>query len=200
MQSGRQDGSKRKRGLTPKQRKFCSEYVVDLNATQAAIRAGYSAKTARSQASDLLTKPDIQEGIREAQKALASTLSITPEKVLKEWGNIAFANMQDFTRVTPEGDPYVDLSECTREQMAALSETQVEDFTEGRGDDARNVRRVKIKFHSKTQALDALSRHLGLFEADNSQRTVIVHDSRGRMPVATAGRPGLEPEEASHGG
>ncbi len=170
MQSGRQDGAKKGTKLNERQRKFCREYVVDLNATQAAIRAGYHEKTAYSMGPRLLKHVEVRECVAELKRALASKLEITQERVLKEWAYVAFANMQDFTRVTPEGDPYVDLSRCTREQMAALAETQVEDFTEGRGENARNIRRVRIKFHSKPQALEALSKHLGLFEADNKQK------------------------------
>lgn len=56
--------------LNDKQKKFCNEYLIDLNATQAAIRAGYSEKTARSIANENLTKPDIQKYIQELQEGI----------------------------------------------------------------------------------------------------------------------------------
>jgi len=69
--------------LTPKQKKFCNEYLIDLNATQAAIRSGYSKKTARSIASEHLTKPNIQEYIKSKQDKLEAKTEITLENIVK---------------------------------------------------------------------------------------------------------------------
>lgn len=69
--------------LTPKQQRFVNEYLVDLNATQAAIRAGYSPRTARNQASDLLAKPDIQDAIRSARAEQQARTQITADYVLR---------------------------------------------------------------------------------------------------------------------
>lgn len=149
--------------LSEKQGQFVREYLIDLNATQAAIRAGYSKKTARSQGQRLLTNVDIAEAIAEAQQERAERTEITADRVLEELGKIGFANMQDYIRVTPDGDAYIDLSKLTREQAAALSEVTVEDFTEGRGDDARDVRRVKVKLIDKRAALVDIGKHLGMF-------------------------------------
>ena len=68
--------------LTPKQQRFCEEYAVDLNATQAAIRAGYSSKTARSIGQENLTKPDIQKYIQNVQAALKDKTLVTAEEVI----------------------------------------------------------------------------------------------------------------------
>ena len=68
--------------LTPKQQRFCEEYAVDLNATQAAIRAGYSFKTARSIGQENLTKPDIQKYIQNVQAALKDKTLVTAEEVI----------------------------------------------------------------------------------------------------------------------
>lgn len=76
--------------LTPKQEKFCQEYVVDLNATQAAIRAGYSAKTARSLGQENLTKPDIQERLSELRSEQEKRTEITADAVLNEIALIGF--------------------------------------------------------------------------------------------------------------
>jgi phage terminase small subunit len=149
--------------LTPKQEKFCEEYLVDLNATQAAIRTGYSEKTARSIASELLTKPNIQHRLRELRDEVQKKTQITKERVLEEYGKLAFANMIDYVRITPDGDAYVDLSNLTRDQAAALSEITVDDFTDGRGEDARDIKRIKIKLSDKKGALDSIAKHLGMF-------------------------------------
>lgn len=150
--------------LNPNQRRFVQEYLVDLNATQAAIRAGYSAKTAYVQGSRLLANVKVQAEIVKAQTKIAAKLEITAEKVLKELALIGFCNMQDYMRAGPDGDPYLDFSALTREQAAALAEVTVEDFKDGRGEDSRNVRRVKFKLSDKRAALVDIGKHLGMFK------------------------------------
>jgi phage terminase small subunit len=71
-----------KEGLTPKQAAFVREYLVDLNATQAAIRAGYSEKTADQQASRLLTNVKVQEAVTKGREKLAAKVEVTTERVL----------------------------------------------------------------------------------------------------------------------
>lgn len=149
--------------LTPKQQRFVDEYLLDLNATQAAIRAGYSAKTAYSVGSENLRKPEVVSAIAERQNKLAETYEVTRERIIAELAKIGFANMQDYMRVGSDGDPYLDFSALTRDQAAALAEVTVEDFKDGRGDDARDVRRVKFKLHDKRGALVDLGKHLGMF-------------------------------------
>lgn len=150
-------------GLTPKQRQFCDEYLIDKNATQAAIRAGYSVKTAGEQGSRLLANHKVRAYLAKKTETAAQKLGITHEKVLGELAKLSFSNMQDFIRTTSDGDAYIDLSELTRDQAAALTEVQVDDYVDGRGDDARDVKRIKIKLADKRAALVDLGKHLGLF-------------------------------------
>jgi phage terminase small subunit len=149
--------------LTAKQARFVEEYLIDLNATQAAIRSGYSAKTARSVGAENLTKPDISSAISERRVALSEKVEITQERVLEELAKVGFANMQDYMRASPDGDPYLDFSALTRDQAAALAEVTVEDFKDGRGEDARDVRRIKFKLADKLSALEKIGKHLGMF-------------------------------------
>ena len=79
--------------LNAKQERFCQEYIVDLNAAQAAIRAGYSAKTARSIGQENLTKPDIARRISELQCSYQEKTEITVEKVIREIAKGAFASL-----------------------------------------------------------------------------------------------------------
>jgi phage terminase small subunit len=72
--------------------------------------------------------------------------------------------MLDYMRRGPDGDPYLDFSTLSRDQAAALTEVTVEDFKDGRGEDARDVRRVKFKLADKRAALVDLGRHLGIFK------------------------------------
>lgn len=81
--------------LTEKQKRFVQEYLVDLNATQAAIRAGYKEKAARSVGAENLTKPDIQKAIQSAIKERQDRTGITQDRVLKELGKVAFADAND---------------------------------------------------------------------------------------------------------
>ena len=80
--------------LTPKQAKFCIEYLIDLNGTQAAIRAGYSENTARQIATENLAKPDIVEELNRLRVKAAKKTGITPERVLEEYARIGFHDIR----------------------------------------------------------------------------------------------------------
>lgn len=149
--------------MTPKQLRFVDEYLIDLNATQAAIRAGYSAKTAESAASRLLRNVKVQEAISSRMKDREKRTEITQDMVLRELAKIGFANMGDYMKSGADGDPFLDFSQLTRDQSAALAEVTVEDFKNGRGEDARDVRRIKFKLADKKGALVDIGRHLGMF-------------------------------------
>ena len=149
--------------LTAKQRRFVAEYLIDLNATQAAIRAGYSKKTAEQGAAQLLRNIKVAAAIAAGQAKQEQRAEVAADDVIRELAKIGFANMLDYVRVTEEGDAVVDLSKLTREQAAAIGEVTVEDFKDGRGDDARDVRRVKFKLSDKRAALVDLGRHFALF-------------------------------------
>ncbi|NKL37482.1 terminase small subunit [Rhizobium leguminosarum bv. viciae] len=150
--------------LTDKQSRFVAEYLVDLNATQAAIRAGYSRTTAQQQGSRLLLNVVVKAAIAERQQKVAEKLEITQEMIAAELAKIGFANMLDYVSIDADGDPYVSLGGMTRDQAAAVAEITVEDFKDGRGEDARDVRKVKFKLHDKKAALVDLGKHLGMFK------------------------------------
>jgi phage terminase small subunit len=153
--------------LNARQRKFALEYQVDQVATQAAIRAGYSAATAQVQGSRLLSNVKVREAIAEAQAKIAAKVEVTVERIVGELAKIGFANMQDYVCATPSSDSCLDVSKLTRDQAAALAEVTVDDFVEGRGENARAVKRVKFKLHDKRAALVDLGRHLGMFQDGN---------------------------------
>ena len=160
--------------LNEKQKRFVREYLVDLNATQAAVRAGYSIKTAKEIGYENLTKPHIAAAVDEA---LATEAGITRTRVIDELARIGFANMDDYIRITNDGEPFIDLSEMTREQAAAINEVTVEDFKDGRGKDARQVRRVKFKMNDKLAALDKIGRALRMFKDQ------VVHTGDEENPI-----------------
>lgn len=146
--------------MNPKQKAFCEEYIKDFNGTQAAIRAGYAKKSAPGQASRLLMNANVSAEVSRLMAERSKRTKIDADRVLEELGKVAFANMSDYITIGADGDPYVDLSALTPDQAAAIGEVTVEDFTEGRGDDARDVRRIKFKLNDKLRALDLVGKHV----------------------------------------
>ena len=144
--------------LTPKQKTFCEEYLIDLNGTQAAIRAGYSEKTAYSIASENLSKPNIQQFVQELADERSKRTQITSDSVLQELAKMGFANMEDFTTVR-EGLLVADMTDLTRDQMATIQEFTVD--TRKDGDDT--IEKFRFKLADKRGSLDLLGKHLKLF-------------------------------------
>jgi phage terminase small subunit len=141
--------------MNKKQELFVSEYLVDLNATQAAIRAGYSRRDARNAGYRNLRRPQIKAAIDKAQAPRLAKLALDADTVLAELTRIARANLLDYMRFDKDGIPTVDLSRLDRESAAALSEVVVEEFLAAKpGRPA--VRRVRFRMHDK------LARHFGL--------------------------------------
>src|SRR5262245_65068618 len=104
--------------LNPKQRRFVSEYLIDLNATRAAIRAGYSQKTADVQAYALLRKPQITKMIADAEAARLAANKITATRTLEEDRRIAFNDPRRF--VTADGN-LQPITNWTEEMAAAVA-------------------------------------------------------------------------------
>ena len=139
--------------LTPKQQRFVDEYLVDLNATQAAIRAGYSKKTAQTQSSRLLLNVMVQETLRKRQSKLQNKLEITQERVLQELAAVAFANGTDFVKVVGAGSAIaIPTDELSPEKLPAIAAVKNNQFG------------VEIKLHDKVRALELLGKHLGTFD------------------------------------
>jgi phage terminase small subunit len=159
--------------LTPKQAAFIGFYLGDArgNATRAAELAGYSKKTAYAIGAENLRKPQISEAIASRQGELAAELEVTQERIARELALLGFSNMLDYMSIGGRGEPFIDMSELTREQAAALTEATIEDYLEGRGDDAREVRRVRIKLADKRQSLTDLAKLLGLVEPKRTEIT-----------------------------
>lgn len=85
--------------LTPKQQRFVDEYLIDLNATQAAIRAGYSPKTARQIGEQNLSKLDIQQAIEQAKAERSARTKITQDEVLKMWHDLATVDYNEISQL-----------------------------------------------------------------------------------------------------
>lgn len=144
---------------------FIREYLVDLNATQAYMRAYNCANTVTAGPAGwrMLRKASVAARIQAEMDARGERTQITADTVLTELGKLAFANIGDYMSIQSDGTAFVDLSALTPEQAAAISEIQVDEYVEGKGEDTRNVKRVKIKLVDKGVNLERLGRHLKLF-------------------------------------
>ena len=161
--------------LTPKQQRFCDEYIIDLNATQAAIRAGYSEKTAYRTGADNLRKPQIEEYIAKRQKELSRSTEITQERVIKELALIAFSNTADYAHVVEKkmqveaGGALVDvLDEDGKPVMYRTVEPVLtEELTEEQKRALAVIKKgregLEVKSCDKVKALELLGKHLGIF-------------------------------------
>lgn len=147
--------------LTDKQKKFCLEYLIDLNGTQAAIRAGYSQNTARAIAFENLTKPDIVEELNRLRADIVKKTKITPERILQEYARIGFSDVRK--TITASGtlkNPH----EWDDDTAAAIAGVEVVTRTSGYGDDAEIEYVHKIRHWDKKAALDSMAKHLGMFD------------------------------------
>lgn len=144
--------------LTAKQTRFVDEYLRDLNATQAAIRAGYSAKTAEQLGYQLLQHPSVSAEIECRQKKLAEKLEVTVERVLTEYARIAF---QDPRKLLNEDGTPKALSELDDDTAAVIAGLDVSHIRAGESDVGTIL---KYKLADKKGALDSLARHLGMFK------------------------------------
>ena len=139
--------------MTQKQKRFIEEYLIDLNATQAAIRAGYSPDTAKSIGSENLTKPDIQMRIARAMAERSRRIGVNADRVFMELAKIAFVNAKDVI----DPDTATVRADALPEDTAAIQSVKVKTF----GEDSLER---EIKMADKLKALELLGRHLGMFK------------------------------------
>lgn len=149
--------------LTERQAAFARHLITGMSATEAARKAGYSATYADRQAKQLLENPQVAAYLDTLRAKIETATIMTAQETLEELSKLGRANLLDYFRLTSDGDPVIDLSRITPDQAAALTEIQVEDFLEGRGEDAREVRRVRIKMADKRAALETLGKYHKLF-------------------------------------
>ncbi|MFG1206907.1 terminase small subunit [Xanthobacter flavus] len=144
--------------LTKKQAEFVREYLVDLNATQAAIRAGYSKRTARFMAAENLAKPNIAAAVEAAMAERAARTEITADRVLRELAKLAFFDIRKAFR--PDGS-LKPLNEMDDETAASIAGLEVSEFTDGDGGAIGYLKKIKIA--DKRAALVDIGRHLGMW-------------------------------------
>ena len=146
------------KGLTAKQQRFIAEYLIDLNATQAAIRAGYSSATASSAGHGLLRKLEIADAVVEGKRAQLASSGLSAMGVLEELRRLAHSDVGDVFDATGSLLPVAQIPLETRCAIAGI-EVVIKNAQAG---DGHTDTVHKIKFWDKGRALELLAKHLGL--------------------------------------
>ena len=141
--------------FTPKQKRFVEEYLIDLNATQAAIRAGYSPDTAKEIGAQNLTKLNISAAIAKAMAERSKRTGVNQDRIVLELAKIAFVNPAEFTDV----ENGAILGNASPDDTAAIQSVKVKRFSTKDGDGTER----EIRFHDKLRALELLGRHVGMW-------------------------------------
>lgn len=171
-------------GLTPRQERFVEEYLRDLNATQAAIRSGYSVRTANEQGARLLANASVADAVARAKAERSARLGLTQDRVLQELAAVAFARMPDFAEWGDDGQINLKPSDgLTEDQAAAVAQvTETEKFIKSvdKGEQLMSRER-SIKLHDKLAALKLLGQHIGMFA---ERHTVTLEIKREAQEIA----------------
>ena len=147
--------------MNQKQKAFATEYVIDYNATQAAIRAGYSEKAAYNQGNRLMKNDEVQAMIEELEEASSERTAITKDMVVKELAKIAFV---DPRKLFDEGGRPKDIRFLDPDTAAALSSVDIYEEFDYNGDEKELMGYTKkYKWADKLRALEMLGKHLGMF-------------------------------------
>lgn len=160
--------------MVKKRERFVEEYLIDLNATQAAIRAGYSPKTAYSIGHELMKIPEVRARIDTAMAERSKRTGINADRVLRELGKIAFVNAIDMINMndaTVKGN-------ADRDDTAAIASVKVKVIP---GADGDGVER-EVRLADKLKALELCGKHLGMFKDDpdsNVPLTVVINYDYG---------------------
>ena len=168
--------------LTKKQKLFIEEYLIDLNATQAAIRAGYSPDSARQSGSDNMNNPYIRAHIDKAMAERSKRTGINADRILIELAKIALLNPANVVNL----DEATVRDDALPEDLAAVASIKVKRFPTK---DGEGIER-EIKFYDKSKALELAGKHLGMFR-DKVDLTV-EHSEKLDDIMSQLGGEGLE--------
>lgn len=164
--------------------KFAVEYIKELNGRQAAISAGYSAKTADQAASRLLKSVKVQEKIKELQKIQEETSLVKAEDIIKELANIGFS---DVRKIFNQNGGLKEIQELDDNAAACISSVESDELYEGVGQDREQVGETKkVKLWDKIKALELLGKYKRLWNEDSPLKdlltgvSVIVNKSYGK--------------------
>lgn len=161
--------------LTDKERRFVDEYLIDLNATQAAIRAGYSEESAGSIGHENLKKPEIAERLEKRMAAREARTEVTQDRVVQELARVAFGDARRVMEWGPDGVTLIDSEELDEDAAAMVAEASQTTTQHGGS--------IKLKVNDKVKALELLGRHLGMF---NDKLT---HSAEGGFSLTVVRQP-----------
>ena len=168
------------RSLTPKQQAFVEQYLIDLNATQAAIRAGYSPKTAEQQGSRLLRNAQVQRAVSEGQKERSEKTGITAQWVLERLADEATADLADILNDDGGLRPVHEWPLIWRQGL--VSGLDVEELFEGQGEDREQVGYVKkVKLSDRVKRIELIGKHVGV-QAFREQSALMNPDGSPLQP------------------
>lgn len=147
--------------LNPKQKRFVDEYLLDLNAAAAAVRAGYSAKTAKQIGARLLAQPAVAATVKAAQAQRSARVEVTQDEVLRELLRIARV---DVSQAYDEAGNLKPIHELPVDLRRAIASVETEERFVGQGASRKRVGVThKVKFWPKDRSLELLGKHLGMF-------------------------------------
>jgi phage terminase small subunit len=149
--------------LTEKESRFCEEYPIDFNATQAAIRAGYSEKTAGAIGHENLKKPKIQAKLSEVIQKTGEQLGITRERVMQEIGRLAFVDIRKAFTIDGALKPITEMDDETAAALAGLEVYEEKVSDPGADETVVAGQTKKIKLYDKTKALEMLAKHFKIY-------------------------------------
>lgn len=138
-------------------------YMQGMSKTEAMLKAGYSRSMAEKAQWKVFDRDDVRAAIEERRWALKTRNNKITDRIQEELARIAFFNIGTVIEVTEQGEFVYDFSEATMEDFAAIGEVTVETYQEGRGNEAQEVKRIKVKPYDKKAALDSLARIHGMF-------------------------------------
>lgn len=141
--------------MTERQKRFVEEYLIDLNATQAAIRAGFSVKTANEQGSRILANVSIQTAISKAMAERSKRTGVNQDRIVLELAKIAFVNAGDVINM----DEATVKEDAATDDVAAIQSIRVKIFPTKDGDGIER----EVKLEPKLKALELLGKHLGMW-------------------------------------
>lgn len=151
--------------LSNKQQLFCEEYMVDLNATQAAIRAGYSKKTSHSIGAENLTKPEINSYVTELKAKRNARVELKQDEVLKELKLFAYSDITETMELT-----FTEIKELPVEIRRMICSFKKTETTFDGGEKVT----YEIKFVDKMRAFEMLNKHIGFYDEDNKQKSTTI--------------------------
>lgn len=169
--------------MTEKQKRFVEEYLIDLNATQAAIRAGYSPKTAPEIGSENLIKPNIKMAIEKAIAERSRRTGVTQDRIVQELAKIAFLNPADVI----DTDYAKVLEDANAEDLACIQSVKYKSSESENG----SMSEREVRFNDKLKALELLGKHLGMFK-DKVELSGEVRSEKLSDVLSQLGGEGLE--------